>query len=67
MSVQRVPDPIAYYRAEADRVQRLGEAAEPGRGKELFLETAAEYRFLADYYDELPEPASAIRPAAFPF
>lgn len=66
MSVQRVPDPIAYYRAEAERVQRLGEAAEPGRGRELFLETAAEYRFLADYYDALPEPGSEIEPGDFP-
>ncbi|MBL8556727.1 MAG: hypothetical protein JNL41_20815 [Phenylobacterium sp.] len=67
MSVQRVAsDPTAYYRAEAERVQRLGEAAEPGRGREVFLEAAAEYRDLAAYYDALPEPESELEPGAFP-
>jgi hypothetical protein len=66
MSLQRVPDPIAYYRAEAERVQKLGEAAEPGRGRELFLETAAEYRYLAEYYDALPDPEPEMEPAVFP-
>jgi hypothetical protein len=66
MSVQRVADPISYYRGEAERVQKLAEAAEPGRGREVFLETAAEYRFLADYYEALPEPACEIEPGAFP-
>lgn len=48
-----------YYRAEADRVQRLAEGAEPGHGREQFELVAAEYRSLADYYDVLPQPPGA--------
>ena len=66
MSMPRVQDPIAYYRAEAERVQRLAERAEPGRGREIFMETAAEYRFLAEYYHALPEPECAMEPGEFP-
>lgn|GEM_PF-3515484 len=46
-----------YYRAEAERVQRLAEAAAPGHGREQFARVAEEYRDLADYYET--EPASA--------
>jgi hypothetical protein len=46
-----------YYRAEAERVQRLAEAAEPGHGREQFEQVAAEYRSLADYYEgATPKP-----------
>jgi len=47
-----------YYRAEAERVQRLAEAAAPGEGREQFERVAAEYRTLADCYEALapPEP-----------
>lgn len=48
-----------YYRAEAERVQRLAAQVEPGRGREQFERVAAEYRSLADYYDALPEPPGA--------
>lgn len=41
---------IEYYRAEAERVRRLAEAAEPGHGREQFEQVAQEYRNLADYY-----------------
>lgn len=44
-----------YYRAEAERVGRMAEAAEPGRGREQFERVAAEYRSLAAYYD-IPAP-----------
>lgn len=60
------PESIAYYRAEAERVQRLAETAEPGRGRELFLEAAAEYRFLADWYENLDAPQSELAPGRFP-
>jgi len=43
-----------YYRAEADRVQRLADDASPGHGREQFERVAAEYRSLADYYDIIP-------------
>jgi hypothetical protein len=51
-----------YYRAEADRVQRLAEDAAPGEGREQFEYAAAEYRSLADYYDaaEPGEPAPPV-------
>ena len=48
-----------YYRAEADRVQRLAEAAPPGKGREQFEQVAAEYRTLADYYETLPAAPGA--------
>lgn len=47
-----------YYRAEAERVQRLAEACEPGQGREQFERVAAEYRHLAEYY-AVPETRSA--------
>lgn len=40
-----------YYRAEAERVQRLAEEAAPGHGREQFEQVAAEYRNLAEYWD----------------
>lgn len=50
-----------YYRAEAERVQRLAEASEPGDGREQFERVADEYRTLADYYDgRSPRPWSPI-------
>lgn len=52
-----------YYRAEAERVQRLAEEAPSGRGREQFERVAAEYRSLADYYGALPEPPGARAPA----
>ena len=51
-----------YYRAEAERVQRLAEAAAPGAGREQFEQVAAEYRTLADYYEALPPPEPRTRP-----
>jgi hypothetical protein len=45
-----------YYRAEAERVQRLAEDAAPGEGREQFEYAAAEYRSLADYYDTAAAP-----------
>jgi len=52
-----------YYRAEADRVQRLAEMAVPGQGREQFEFAAAEYRSLADYYDAAqPAAAPSARP-----
>lgn len=51
----------AYYRAEAERVQQLAEAAAPGRGREQFERVAEEYRDLADYYDTAPTSARPSR------
>jgi hypothetical protein len=48
-----------YYRAEAERVQRLAEEAAPGKGREQFERVAAEYRHLAEYYDVPPARPSA--------
>lgn len=53
---------IDYYQAEADRVQRLAETAEPGRGREQFELVAAEYRSLADFYAALPSVDAESRP-----
>lgn len=47
-----------YYRAEAERVQRLAESTPRGQGRERFEQVAAEYRSLADYYEAAP-PSSA--------
>lgn len=58
----------AYYRSEAERVQRLADAAQPGRGREVFSEAAAEYRRLAHRHAPArpPEPPHepAMQPAA---
>lgn len=56
----------AYYLAEAERVARLAETTEPGRGHELFAQVAAEYRTLAAYYEDLPPPECEMEPAEFP-
>ena len=48
-----------YYRAEAERVQRLADVTAPGRGREQFERVAAEYRTLADHYEILPQPPGA--------
>jgi hypothetical protein len=50
-----------YYRAEAERVQGLADAAEPDRGRERFERVAAEYRSLADYYETSPAAAAPTR------
>ena len=50
---------VEYYRAEAERVQRLAEAAAPGHGREQFEQVASEYRTLADYYEALPSAPGA--------
>lgn len=47
---------VEYYRAEAERVGRLAEAASPGRGREQFERVAAEYRHLAEYYEARAHP-----------
>jgi len=54
-------DRTEYYRSEADRVQRLAQATEVGRGREQFERVAAEYRSLADYWDVRPKPPGAAR------
>ena len=48
-----------YYRAEAERVQRLANEAAPGRGREQFERVAAEYRNLAEYWDSPRVPPAA--------
>lgn len=50
-----------HYRAEAERVQRLANAAAPGEGREHFEKAAAEYRRLADYYGSASEPGPEAR------
>ena len=66
MSEQRPEGRGAYYLAEAERVARLAETAEPGQGRELFVQVAAEYRTLAAYYENLPPLECEIEPAEFP-
>ena len=66
MSEQTATTQSEYYRLEAERVQRLAEAAQPGHGREIFAEVAAEYRTLADYYEALPPLEPELTPAPFP-
>jgi hypothetical protein len=66
MSEQQTSIRGAYYRAEAERVAQLAEGAEPGQGRELFVQVAAEYRTLAAYYETLPAPECEMEPGEFP-